>query len=61
MTNPGTGSDAGGCTGMKQPAPKRSKAKAPREHGGARPNGNAMNQATTDDFEREDMGIAPKE
>ena len=46
---------------MKQSAPKHSKAKLPR---GRRPHaaqGDELNQATTGDFEREEMGIAPKE
>jgi hypothetical protein len=45
---------------MKQKTPKQSKAKLPR----GRRTGSAdedMNQATTRDFEREEMGIAPKE
>lgn len=45
---------------MKQSAPKDSKAKLPRgrRKGAAE---DEMNQATTRDFEREEMGIAPKE
>lgn len=45
---------------MKQKAAKPSKAKVPR---GRRtgPADENMNQATTRDFEREEMGIAPKE
>jgi hypothetical protein len=45
---------------MKQRPAKHSKAKLPK----GRRTGSAdddMNQATTRDFEREDMGIAPKE
>jgi hypothetical protein len=45
---------------MKKPT-KRSKAKTPRGRPGAKPAGGEMNQATTSDFEREDLGIAPKE
>jgi len=47
---------------MKKAAPKHSKAKLPR--GRRAPQAqkeDEMNQATTGDFEREDMGIAPKE
>ncbi|WP_155263286.1 hypothetical protein [Sphingomonas segetis] len=46
---------------MKQPASKRSKAKTPSGRRGGETGSNEMNQATSDDFEREDMGIAPKE
>lgn len=45
---------------MNQSPTKKSKPKAPRGRGGKAANRD-MNQATTDDFEREDMGIAPKE
>jgi len=46
---------------MKKPPTQRSSSKTPRGRRGAKPDGNEMNQATTDEFEREDMGIAPKE
>jgi hypothetical protein len=39
----------------------RAKAKSPRGRKGAKRDAASMNQATTDEFEREDMGIAPKE
>ncbi|NUQ17505.1 MAG: hypothetical protein HOP95_03480 [Sphingomonas sp.] len=45
---------------MKQSAPKHSKAKLPRRRRTG-PADDEMNQATTRDFEREEMGIAPKE
>ena len=44
----------------KAPAPKRSKPKTPRGREGVKP-GATGTKATTDEFEREDMGIAPKE
>ena len=46
---------------MKQSAPKHSKAKLPRGRRNARAGGEEMNQATTHDFDREELGIAPKE
>ena len=46
---------------MKQTAPKHSKAKLPRGRRSAGADAKDANQATTHDFEREDMGIAPKE
>ena len=46
---------------MKQTAPKHSKAKMPRGKRGGGDGDRAMNQATTKDFEREELGIAAKE
>ena len=46
---------------MKQAPKKKSKPKTPRGRAGGKVADPEMNQATTDDFEREDMGIAPKE
>jgi len=46
---------------MTRQAPKDSKAKVPRARRRGAAKGDEMNQATTRDFEREDMGIAPKE
>jgi hypothetical protein len=47
---------------MNTPAiPKHSKRKLPRGRRGAKADAEAMNQATTRDFDREEMGIAPKE
>jgi hypothetical protein len=46
---------------MKQTAPKHSKAKLPRGRRTPPSQSDDMNQATTGDFEREDMGVAPKE
>jgi hypothetical protein len=39
----------------------RSRPKAPRNRRDAKSDDARLNQATTDDFAREDMGIAPKE
>jgi hypothetical protein len=47
---------------MKKQSPaKHSKARTPHGRPGAKSGQNSMNQATTSDFEREEMGIAPKE
>jgi len=46
---------------MKKSAPKHSKAKLPRGRRANPAQGDEHNQATTGDFEREEMGIAPKE
>ena len=40
---------------------RRSTPPAPKPRSGAKPDQKQMNQATTEEFEREDMGIAPKE
>ena len=46
---------------MKKSAPNHSKAKLPRGRRANPAQGDEHNQATTGDFEREEMGIAPKE
>lgn len=46
---------------VKKAAPKRSSAKTPRARRGARVQPGEMNEATGEEFEREGMGIAPKE
>ncbi|MGE5561689.1 MAG: hypothetical protein ACM3ZV_00075 [Bacillota bacterium] len=46
---------------MKHTTPKHSKAKLPRGRKKGRQDDGESNQATTRDFEREEMGIAPKE
>jgi len=46
---------------MKQSSNKKSKPKTPHGRRGGKAAKGDSNQATTDDFEREDMGIAPKE
>jgi hypothetical protein len=47
---------------MKKPsASKRSTAKSPRGGRGGKIKAGGTNEATSDEFEREDMGIAPKE
>lgn len=47
---------------MKKATPAKDAApKTPRERKGIKPNAAEINQATTDEFEREEMGIAPKE
>jgi hypothetical protein len=47
---------------MKKPTQgKGAKPRTPRGRKGVKPDAAEINQATTDEFEREDMGIAPKE
>jgi len=46
---------------MTKPATKGPKPKTPRGRRGAKPGASDMNQATTEEFQREDMGVAPKE
>jgi hypothetical protein len=46
---------------MKQSSSKRPSAKAPRGRPAGKPDTDTVNKATTAEFEREDMGIAPKE
>ena len=57
----GTLARRGGSRGMKQPTPKRPSAKIPRGRRTAKPVIATANKPTTAEFEREDMGIAPKE
>lgn len=46
---------------MTKPATKGPKPKIPRGRKGAKRAASNLNRATTDEFEREDMGVAPKE
>jgi len=63
--NTGTALHRGGCRGettmKKQSASRHSTAKVPRGRRAANADADEMNQATGDQFEREGMGIAPKE
>ena len=53
----GTAPRRGGFRAMQ---PTKTKPKVPRGRRGAKA-GTELNQATTKEFEREDMGVAPKE
>lgn len=46
---------------MKTPANSNSKPKVPRGRRGAKPKDENQNQATTEEFEQEGLGVAPKE
>jgi hypothetical protein len=46
---------------MKDSQAIRATPKVPRGRRGKPPRDNQLNQATADDFEREGMGVAPKE
>ena len=46
---------------MSKAASKAPKARIPRGRRTSKPAVPDMNRATTDEFEREDMGVAPKE
>jgi hypothetical protein len=46
---------------MKQSPSKRPSAKTPRDRRAGKPTTETANKATIAEFEREDMGIAPKE
>jgi hypothetical protein len=57
---PEPGRDRGGSSHVMK-KPKSSRPRPPRGRRGGKADAADMNQATTEEFEREDMGVAPKE